>query len=230
MPTNAQGKRFSSKFRMNRHARENKQACIYVMRHGQTALDKTHRSDGWIDLSLSDDGKKNVVATLADYLQEIPITCIYCSDLLRTEETAHIIQSGLVSHPKVIKCPEARTWNLGSLAGNPKKPNKKIVKDLLEHPSKSAPDGESYDEFKSRFDTFVEDQQKDAEKDGPLLLVLSGSNCRRISEMLYDDRSILDIDEAGLFMMYKSSNNSWSAKVIFGHRDEDEQRNNPEAS
>jgi alpha-ribazole phosphatase len=200
-----------------------------VMRHGQTALDVTHRSDGWIDLPLSSEGNEGVVATLADFLKYIPITCIYCSHLIRTKETAHIVASGLLTHPEIEVAEEAATWNLGAMAGDAKRPNKVAVKYLLTHPDVTPEGGESYGEFKARFLPWLEKMKKDAKKDGPLLLILSGSACRLISEELFHDRGELDIDESGLFVMFPEEG-KWTANVITGHRDDDARDNNPEAS
>lgn len=203
---------------------------IYVMRHGRTALDELHRSDGWLDLPLSDEGRQNIVEVLSDYLKDIPFTCIYCAPLRRTEETAHILQSGISSHPEIELADEAMTWNLGSLAGDPKQPNKVIVRDLLANPEKAAPDGESYEDFCGRFDTWQDKQFDEVGDEGPFLEILSGSNCRRLSERLFNDRSVLDIDESGLFVMYRDANGKWTADVIVGHRDEEDMENNPDAS
>jgi broad specificity phosphatase PhoE len=202
---------------------------LYIMRHGRTALDVAHRSDGWLDLPLSDDGRREIVKVLSDYLKHARITCIYVAPLKRSMETGHILQSGIASKPDIEIAPEAITWNLGSLAGNPKQPNKSIVKDLLENPDKSAPDGESYGKFKERFDGWMEKQKKDAQRKGPFLIVLSGSNCRRISEKLFNDRSALDIDESGLFVMYFEYG-KWTAEVVCGHRDKEDLERDPEAS
>ena len=116
------------------------------------------------------------------------------------------------------------------MAGSKKKPNKKVVKDLLANPTKSAPDGESYEEFKDRFDSWMKKCEEDAKKDGPFLLVLSGSNCRRISELLFDDRNVLDMDEAGIFVIYEKTDGTWTAKEIQGQRSEEKRKDNPEAS
>lgn len=228
-------KRFGSIFVQKRYDKEHKdsdhaKAQIYCMRHGQTALDDLHRSDGWLDLPLNDDGRKNVVINFDEYLKDVPIKKIFSSPLRRTEETAHIIESGMPDHPEVETVPELKTWNLGSLAGGKKKPNKKIVKDLLANPHKSAPDGESYDEFKDRFDSKIKELEKEAEKEGPFLIIFSGSNCRRLSEMLFDDRNVLDIDEAGIFVLYKRSDGSWTAKELKGLRSDEDKEKNPEAS
>ncbi len=225
-------KKFGSIFQQRRYDAEHEKdkSKIYCIRHGQTALDDMHRSDGWLDLPLNDEGRKNVVLALDGHLKDIPITRIYTSPLRRTKETAEIIKSGMTSDPSITVTPAIKTWNLGSLAGSKKKPNKKVVKDLLENPTKSAPDGESYDEFKDRFDTWIKKCEEDSKKSGPFLLVLSGSNCRRISEMLFDDRNVLDMDETGLFVVYEKSDGTWTAKEIQGQRSEKEREDNPEAS
>lgn len=202
---------------------------IFCIRHGQTALDALHRSDGWLDLPLNDEGRQNVVIALAEYLKGVPITCIYTASLRRTDETARIIKSGLSSDPKIEKVSEIKTWNLGDLAGDPKKPNKKVVKDLLNNPDKSAPEGESYNEFKGRFEPWVKKMQKEVKEDGPFLFVLSGSNCRLLSEMILHDRNALDIDEAGLFILY-DEDGKWNAEVIDKKRSEEDIENNPEKS
>src|ERR1700690_561347 len=232
-------KKFGSIFVQRRYDAEHSKAAlhesndkdrIFCIRHGQTALDALHRSDGWLDLPLNDEGRQNVVIALAEYLKGVPITCIYTSSLRRTDETATIIKSGLSSDPKIEKVPEIKTWNLGDLAGDPKKPNKKVVKDLLNNPDKAAPEGESYNEFKGRFEPWVKKMQKEVKEDGPFLFVLSGSNCRHLSEMILHDRNALDIDEAGLFILYPDEDGKWNAEVISKKRSEEDIKNNPEKS
>lgn len=225
-------KKFGSIYVQKRYDAEKAKdkARIFCIRHGQTALDDLHRSDGWLDLPLNDEGRKNVVLALDKHLKSVPITHIYTSPLRRTKETAEIIKSGMTSNPAISSVPEIKTWDLGSLAGSKKKPNKKVVKDLLANPTKSAPDGESYEEFKDRFDSWMKKCEEDAKKDGPFLLVLSGSNCRRISELLFDDRNVLDMDEAGIFVIYEKTDGTWTAKEIQGQRSEEKRKDNPEAS
>ena len=225
-------KKFGSIYVQRRHDAEHAKdkQRIFCVRHGQTALDDLHRSDGWLDLPLNDEGRKNVVVTLAKYLKKVPITCIYTSPLKRTTETAEIMKSGITSDPKIEEVEDIKTWNLGSMAGDPKKPNKKVVKDLVANPSKKAPDGESYDEFTERFDAWMKKLEGESKDDGPFLVVLSGSNCRRLSEVLLGDRQDLDMDEAGLFVLQPDDDGKWVAKVMKGKRTPDEMRNNPEAS
>lgn len=228
-------KKFCSIFLRKRYDKEHEQdesskAMIYCMRHGQTALDDLHRSDGWLDLPLNDEGRKNVVIALDEHLKDVPIKRIYCSPLRRVKETAEIVRSGIPSEPPVTAEADLKTWNLGRLAGTRKKPNKKVVKDLLEHRHKSAPEGESYDEFTDRFDEAFKKIQDKAKTEGPFLVILSGSNCRRLSEKFFDDRNVLDIDESGIFVVYQKANGAWTAKEIVGQRSEEDRKENPEAS
>lgn len=198
---------------------------IYGLRHARTALDVTHRSDGWIDLPLSDEGRQNLVSVLADNLKAIQITMIFAPDLRRTQETAHIIRSGMPSNPAIVTENATKTWNLGALAGEQKKPNKPVVKHLIKHPNIIPLGGESYGQFKNRFDSFMGKQMADVESGkitGPILDIFSGSNCRRLSEKLLGDREVLNVDESGLFMLYPSGDGKWSGIVISGHAANDE--------
>jgi len=225
-------KKFGSRFAQRRYDSEHTKdkEKIYCMRHGQTALDDLHRSDGWLDLPLNDEGHKSVVLTLTEHLKHVPITTIYASCLKRVQETAEIIKSGMTSDPKIETAEDIKTWNLGSLAGDPKKPNKPLVKELVAHPTKKAPDGESYNEFTTRLDSWLEKAEKRSKKSGPFLLILSGSVCRRISELMFGDRKDLDMDESGLFVLQPKANGEWTAKVICGQRSENSIEENPEAS
>lgn len=228
-------KKYGSIYVQRRHDAEhekdkNTKQRLFCLRHGQTALDDLHRSDGWIDLPLSDEGRKNVVVSLAEHLKALPITTIYSSPLKRVEETAHIVESGMPSKPKVKILPQLKTWGLGSLAGDAKKPNKAVVVELIKHPTRKAPDGESYEEFTDRLDACIKKLEKESKHSGPFLVVLSGSCCRRISELLFKDRTVLDIDEAGLFVMHPGKNGEWTADLIEGGRSPEDITANPEAS
>ena len=73
---------------------------IYVMRHGHTVLDVDKRSDGWLDMPLSDTGLESLIEA-QQYLKMVPLTKIITSDLKRTKQTAELIESGMISDPKV---------------------------------------------------------------------------------------------------------------------------------
>ena len=199
-------------------------STIFLMRHGRTALDPVHRSDGWLDFPLSDDGRVRLL-TAQQYMKEVPLTAIYCSDLKRTRETADIMASGSIFRPPVIEDNDAKTWNLGVLAGQKKAPNKKKVEWLMKHPDEAPEGGESLNSFRERFGVFMKRlKAKVRTGGGPVLAVLSGSALRELSREMYDDDdNVLDLDEGGMLTL-KPSGGDWKAEVIFGHKDLEEQQ------
>jgi broad specificity phosphatase PhoE len=194
--------------------------AIYVMRHGRTALDDIYRSDGWLDYPLSDQGRMRLI-TAQQYLKDVPIKRIYMPSLKRTRETAEIMQSGILNHPELIVSDNAKTWNLGTLMGTPKKPNKPIVTYFMTHPNEKPAGGESMFEFRMRFIPWLQERKAEALKgDGPILIVTSGSNLREISFQLTGDKNAFDLDEGGVMVMHPKGD-EWNAAVVFGHKDTD---------
>lgn len=191
---------------------------LFVMRHGKTALDKVKRSDGWLDLPLSEEGQTQVVEA-QQRLKNVPIKCIYAPPLKRCKESAEILQSGIEPRPEIEISPEAKTWNLGRLAGSPKKPNKPIVGKLMEQRNSKPDGGESYAEFEARLKPWLKKQVAEVRAGkGPNLIVASGSVCRWISDYLYHDKSILDLDEAGIMVLYPTGGKSFGAQVVCGRK------------
>lgn len=193
---------------------------VYIMRHGRTSMDMgANRSDGWLDMPLTDEGRMKLIPA-QQLLKMIPLVKIYAPNLRRTEETAQIIKSGVMSDPDVVVEPKARTWNLGALAGVKKEDGRPVVKRLKENPDSPAPKGESFNEFKGRFLPWFNKVAKQAAKDeAPILVVLSGSNLRVLgTELLGGDESTVDLDEGGLAALH-GAGGIWHAEVYLGHED-----------
>ena len=194
---------------------------VYVMRHGHTVLDVDRRSDGWLDMPLSDDGRLSVIPA-QQYLKTVPLKCIYTADLKRTEETANIIASGTLSNPDVEPAPEGRTWNLGIIAGTRKRYGRPEVQKLIDSPDKSPMGGESFNDFSDRFLPWFNEQTEDATRSEPVLYVGSGSNLRLIAQTLFGDADDLDLDEGGLACLHKVGD-QWHCEIILGEDDTQEE-------
>jgi broad specificity phosphatase PhoE len=195
---------------------------LLILRHGKTALDPTNRSDGWLDLPLSDTGRVRLI-TAQQFVKDIPLTRIYAPDFLRTIESANIVASGTISHPEVVVASDnSKTWNLGVFAGTEKAPNKPKVQKFMDSPDSVPEGGESYNSFCKRFfEWFDGITSRLLKNEGPFLLVLSGSSIRALSVRLTGDRTQLDLDEGGLMLLNpKPKSDEWSAEVLFGHKDE----------
>jgi broad specificity phosphatase PhoE len=193
---------------------------FFIMRHGRTALDPTHRSDGWLDFPLSDDGRVRLLKA-EQFLNTFPIKRIYAPTLKRTTESADILSSGILSHPEVVPADDAKTWNFGVLAGTIKNENRPLIEHFMQHTHEAPDGGESRDAFRARFLPWLDARKAEAKADdGPIMAVLSGSNIREISFQLFENEDTLDLDEGGLLVMYPEGDD-WAAEVVFGHKDED---------
>lgn len=63
---------------------------IFIVRHGQTDLNLKKKIQGRVDSPLNESGKKQASET-REKLLNVNIDLIICSPLLRTKETANII-------------------------------------------------------------------------------------------------------------------------------------------
>ncbi len=194
------------------------QATIYLMRHGATALDVEHRSDGWLDLPLSDDGRIGLIPA-QQFLKKVPLAAIYEPGLRRTAETAHIVRSGGLADPAVKTEPDAKTWNLGIIAGTRKRYGRPEVQKLIQDPDRAPAGGESYNSFRARFLPWFEKVAKQAVKSRkPVLIVCSGSNLRCLGQALENDPDAFDLDEGGLASL-DYINGQWHSEVLLGAED-----------
>jgi broad specificity phosphatase PhoE len=190
------------------------------MRHGRTALDNEKRSDGWLDFPLSDEGRVGLIKA-QQYLKAANIDCIYTPSLRRTYETAHIMASGILSHPDVEVADEARTWNLGMLMGTKKKPNRTVVQYYMDHPTEKPFGGESMQQFQDRFIPWLKHQLKESQN-GSVLVVTSGSNLREIGREFTGDKDTYDLDEGGLLMLWPHKDTAMG-HVVFGHKSKEDE-------
>jgi len=87
---------------------------LFLVRHGETALNSAERFCGQNDIELSVDGLGQV-ERLRDRLATQRIDVIYSSDLKRALVTAKTIASG--RQLEIIACPELREINFGEVEG-----------------------------------------------------------------------------------------------------------------
>ena len=131
--------------------------AILLMRHGPTQLNNGDASKdrirAWLDVPLSDEGH-DVAQQLAADSKQFPLADLLSSDLIRAKQTTATVQQ---AHPDVPASAHAelRPWNLGAFSGQPTKIVMPFVKDLVDHPSVKAPDGESFHDFMARFVPFI---------------------------------------------------------------------------
>ena len=124
---------------------------LILVRHGRTVLNshgESERLRGWLDVPLDENGLREARET-AENVAKHAIGHIYCSDLMRAQQTATAI-SDLTGLP-IFPTPELRPWNVGSLAGKQVHTILSDLKKLEEDPDLPAPQGESFLEFYNRY-------------------------------------------------------------------------------
>lgn len=124
---------------------------IYLIRHGQTTGDIEDRYGGAYDDELSSEG---IIQTnnLADELSNSNIQILFCSPLIRAQQTAKILQSKLNCEIKTTKDLKERNKN-GILTGMTKKEARIKYPDLAEKVEdyrNQIPGAESQEDFAER--------------------------------------------------------------------------------
>jgi broad specificity phosphatase PhoE len=103
---------------------------IYLIRHGQTTGDVENRYGGSYDDKLSDKGKIQA-NELADKLTNSGIQILYCSPLIRAQQTAEILKTKLNCEIKIVEGLKERNKN-GILTGMTKDEAKIKYPELVE--------------------------------------------------------------------------------------------------
>ncbi len=158
---------------------------LFLVRHGQTDLNKVRRYQGRIDVPLNETGIGQA-QKLALRLSSEPFDKIYASPLVRAQETAKTIHNG--RNIDIVSLPELVEMDFGKLEG-------KTYKEIIE----IFPDwnpavfdfifagGENLESLAIRMQSFV-DMLKELDDDSNVLVV-THSGCLRIILCL-----LLDID------------------------------------
>lgn len=135
-------------------------ATIYIVRHGATKMNnQTDMSEdrirAWTDVPLVEEGRQEA-RRAALKLKGKGIQAIVSSDLVRAHETAEII--GKIIGVKIEVSEKLRPWKLGTFTGAPtKEALPKIAEYVRNKPDEAVPEGESFNQFKTRmFDGFAD--------------------------------------------------------------------------
>lgn len=156
-----------------------KQKLIYLVRHGDIGLGSEKRYIGQTDLPLSPLGLKQA-SLLKDMFSPISFDNIFCSDLMRAQQTAKIIAVPRPAAP--ILCPEFRELNMGDWEGKTfSEIRTKFPKEFAERGQTIAnfvpPRGESFTDCSKRVLPAFEWLMKSA---GNTILIIAHAGVNRI--------------------------------------------------
>jgi len=118
--------------------------------HGTTTDNERHISSGWKDVELSDLGVKQSV-DLKEQTKDQKFDVVFCSDLQRAHKSAMLAWDGMYT---IIPDARLRECNYGKLNGA----SFDIVEPMQEEEciKKPFPDGESYEDVKTRIADFLD--------------------------------------------------------------------------
>ncbi|MBU1093056.1 MAG: histidine phosphatase family protein [Firmicutes bacterium] len=189
----------------------------YLVRHGQTAWNETHRFQGWLDIELDTIGMLQA-QMLTNYFKQQRICHIYASDLSRALKTAQLIQQKMECPMSISK--DLREMNVGNWAGqtwdeitSEFRDDEKFDEDRFFELAKSG--GESLSEFQERIVvTFKKIISKHPNQD--LLLVTHGGVIRVLLCYILgcnlSQRNALKIDNGSISVL--EINDSNEIKII----------------
>lgn len=208
----------------------NKEVKIYLMRHGQTILNKAGRTQGWCDGVLTKEGLE-VAVNVGLGLRNIEFKNVYSSDLGRARKTAQIvIKENIVSKElKLQECEGLREVYFGKYEGEL---DNIVFNKILSHLNvTSIKEGEEKYDFQKAFcDACAAiDETGEAEdyntvitrvinelkkiciensnEGGNILIVAHGGIIRLIIDFLDKSFNIRDIDNSSISMIsYKDEN------------------------
>lgn len=174
---------------------------IYLMRHGQTYLNKYERMQGWSDAPLTLEGEKGCIAS-GKGLSDIVFDAVYTSDLKRTRLTAELVlsQNKKQTDYEIIEMPEFREVFFGSFEGLPieevwpkiiktgdiRKDGQRVLNAL--HQADPLKEAENYHMFWSRVENgLIKVVEKHKESQGTVLIVSHGMTIRNILQGIIPD-------------------------------------------
>ncbi|MBS3908220.1 MAG: alpha-ribazole phosphatase [Actinobacteria bacterium] len=161
---------------------------LYLIRHGETKLNKEFRFIGRTDPALSEQGESQARA-LAERLADEDISAIYASDLLRATQTASIIAGD--SGVDVIANASLREIDFGDWEGlsynEIMERDKETLDSWIENPTGvDIPGGESWRDFAARIDAAFDDIIEN-EDGGAIALVTHGGPIKLLMTRFHGD-------------------------------------------
>lgn len=149
---------------------------VLLIRHGHTALnasgDTKDRIRGWVNVPLNDEGiqdaknARNVLEGLVNKVNQF-----YVSNLDRTEDTAKIVNQNFKAPMTETVC--LRPWDLGELQGQETDKVKPRMKYFAENADEVVPEGESFNNFKKRYISFLQRVIGEANRDNSVIVLVT---------------------------------------------------------
>ena len=117
--------------------------------HGTTTDNEQNIASGWSDIGLSDLGVRQATV-LKEHIRGEKFDVVFCSDLKRAVNSAHLTFGGMV---QIIQDARLRECNYGTFNGKPSEVVDQLQEEMI---TKRFPQGESCEDVKARIADFLE--------------------------------------------------------------------------
>jgi alpha-ribazole phosphatase len=191
---------------------DNGSLVAYFVRHGTTDGNAAGLFRGPIDYPLDAQGVKDA-HKLKDFFKDKALGTAYSSDTRRALTTAETVLDSKGITPS--ETSDLRSWNVGYLAGLPKKENHKDINFFQENENTEVPNGESLAKFRQRVQPRIKNSiMVGIKSPHPSITFTHSSVIHELSHMLYGDHQQVKVKPGGVVGVYKQGN-KLSAKALF---------------
>jgi HK97 family phage portal protein len=163
---------------------------FFIGRHGTTEDDVAGRWSGWGDVTVNEQGEREIDETIAK-LKDQGIKRIVSSDLPRAKYTAQRLSVGLGGIPMTTDW-RLNALNLGVFAGLDERTNAARLKIYIDNPDIPIPDGESVNGYIQRSQEAIAEHKAENEATGPILDLAHSSTIATHLSALKGGTVILD--------------------------------------
>jgi broad specificity phosphatase PhoE len=157
---------------------------LYLVRHGETALNAEGKARGRSNVPLDKNGQRQVELS-AQWLKAKHPSKVICSPVERAVETARAIAEA--AGVSVELDDRFASLNIGELAGTDSSEASETIEHYEDNPAEAMPGGESFDDFKKRVAEGLLDAIHSSTPEAPVIVVSHDSVITEIYRTLMGD-------------------------------------------
>lgn len=166
---------------------------VYLVRHGETALNKEQRVRAWLDVPIDKRAKGPIERTAAELALKPLANPLVASDLKRALQTAEIIADRNLL--EVLPDERLRPWDVGEFSAKRIDEVGPLMQQYIDSPNEKVPAGESFNDFldgwKEAFSHYVAVAMRNPKE--AIVLVTHSRNIEAARYFVTGDKSTLVI-------------------------------------
>ncbi len=199
-----------------------KKIVAFVVRHGETNLNKNNDFRGDLDVDINAEGQKQA-EQLVPFFANRQFSGAYGSSRKRVQQTLQPLLDEKGMKLKPLKSLDS--LDTGEFAGKPKdEENLKELKWYREHPEETIPGGEKVANFRSRVDAkLMQLISKGESGDKPVIIGVHGSVIKELGRLLHHDMDYAKVEPGGVVAIFKSPQGYTAEPILKDSSEEPEE-------